>query len=64
MPFNPAFLAFILLKHKVKEIFIMLTVSLVFSLVMLVSFDSLSAALIATSAWATLSFMIFSGSVI
>jgi hypothetical protein len=42
----------------------MLTVSLLFSLVMLVSFDSLSAALIATSSWVTLSLFIFAGSAI
>ncbi len=40
----------------------MLTISLVFSLVMLVSFDSLSAAFIASSAWVGLSLLIFSGS--
>ncbi len=40
----------------------MLTVSLFFSLVMLVSFDSLSASIIAGSAWVGLSLLIFSGS--
>ncbi len=42
----------------------MLTVSLLFSLVMLVSFDSLSAAFIASTAWIGLSLLIFSGSAI
>lgn len=42
----------------------MLTVSLLFSLVMLVSFDSLSAAFIACSGWMALSYMIFAGSAI
>jgi hypothetical protein len=40
----------------------MLTVSLLFSLVMLVSFDSLSASFIASGAWIGLSLLIFSGS--
>ncbi|MEM7645490.1 MAG: hypothetical protein AAF203_01160 [Pseudomonadota bacterium] len=42
----------------------MLTVSLLFSLVMLVSFDSLSAAFIASGSWVLLSFLIFGGSAI
>lgn len=42
----------------------MLTVSLLFSIVMLVSFDSLSAAFIASGSWIGLSLLLFSGSVI
>jgi hypothetical protein len=39
----------------------MLTLSLIFSLVMLVSFDSLSASFIASAAWVGFSFLLFSG---
>lgn len=42
----------------------MLTVSLLFTLVMLVSFESLSAAFIASSAWMGLSLALFYGSAI
>ena len=42
----------------------MLTASLLFSLVILVSFDTLSTALVATSAWAALSFILFNTSVL
>jgi hypothetical protein len=42
----------------------MLTVSLLFSVVMLVSFDTLSTACMASGAWIGLSLIIFSGSMI
>ncbi len=40
----------------------MLIVSLIFTLVILVSFENLSSAFIASGSWVALSFMIFSGS--
>ncbi len=40
----------------------MLTVSLVFTLVILVSFENLSSAFIASGSWIALSLLIFSGS--
>lgn len=42
----------------------MLMVSLLFSLVILVSFDSLPTAVIASSSWATLSCLLFLGSMV
>ena len=51
-----------MLKSKEKGEIIMLVVSLLFSTVMLVSFDSLAGAFIATIGWIAVSFLLFSGS--